>query len=273
MIVLSLFPGVGLFDKAFEECGICIVRAPDLIHGGDVTQWHWPRARSIEGIIAGPPCQGFSVANSQRTNDQHPSVIKSRELLTLTVQIIEHCEPRWAIIENVPNVPDVIVYGRKLQRIAINDFECGGSQLRWRAIQFYHRDGWILRPQRVNDRSTNRRIGRRPEAITTKPTSRHQTFAEQCRRQGLESPLSLSGWTREAKFRAVGNGVPLSIGRSIAAATFKASERLETDCACGCGRIVAGGRHKCAGPPCRKRIQMERERARPIVDAIGFKKL
>lgn len=111
--MLSLFPGVGLFDKAFEEQGVCIVRAPDLIHGGDVTRWHWPPARRIDGIIAGPPCQGFSVANTQRTNDKHPSVIKSRQLLTLTVQIIERCAPHWAIIENVPNVPDVIVYGRK----------------------------------------------------------------------------------------------------------------------------------------------------------------
>jgi len=272
MLVLSLFPGVGLLDIAFEELGICVVRGPDMIHGGDMERWHWPPARRIDGIIAGPPCQGFSVANSQRMNPNHPSVIKSRRLLSLTVQIIEHCQPTWALIENVPNVPDVRIAGYGVQRIAINDFECGGSQLRWRAIQFAHKLGHIIRPVRVNDRSGNRRIGRRPESITTKPVSRHQTFAEQCRRQGLPCALELSGWTREAKFRAVGNGVPLRIGRALAYAVFNSvGPRVETDCVCGCGREVSGGKQKCAGPACRKRIQLDRERVRPIVDAIGFR--
>ena len=152
MLVLSLFPGVGLLDLAFEEQGICYVRAPDLIHGGDINRWHWPPARRIDGIIAGPPCQGFSVANAFRTDANHPSVVKSRSLLCLTVQIIERCEPTWAIIENVPNVPDVHISGYQIQRIAINDYECGGNQLRWRAIQFGHLDGWILRPGRVQSR-------------------------------------------------------------------------------------------------------------------------
>lgn len=33
-LVLSLFPGVGLLDRAFEECGLCIVRGPDKLWGG-----------------------------------------------------------------------------------------------------------------------------------------------------------------------------------------------------------------------------------------------
>jgi hypothetical protein len=27
-MVLSLFPGVGLLDRAFEDCGFCVVRGP-----------------------------------------------------------------------------------------------------------------------------------------------------------------------------------------------------------------------------------------------------
>ena len=270
MLILSLFPGVGLLDRAFEDAGLCVVRAPDLIHGGDIARWHWPPPCRIDGIIAGPPCQGFSVANAHRTNANHPSVLKSRSLLQLTVQIIEHCRPSWAIIENVPNVPDVRIHGYQIQRIAINDYECGGNQLRWRCVQFAHKEGCILRPHRVNDRSGNRRIGRRPESITTKPTSRHQTFAEQCRRQGLASPFELPGWTCEARFRAVGNGVPLSIGRAIAAAVQCGGPATPQDCACGCGRAVAGGIHKCATPACRKRIQLDRDRARPVVTSAGY---
>ena len=31
MLVLSLFPGLGLLDQAFEEDGFCVVRGPDLL--------------------------------------------------------------------------------------------------------------------------------------------------------------------------------------------------------------------------------------------------
>jgi DNA (cytosine-5)-methyltransferase 1 len=33
-LVLSLFPGIGLFDMAFEAEGFCVVRGPDLLWGG-----------------------------------------------------------------------------------------------------------------------------------------------------------------------------------------------------------------------------------------------
>ncbi len=35
-LILSIFPGVGLLDRAFEECGFCVVRGPDLLWGGGV---------------------------------------------------------------------------------------------------------------------------------------------------------------------------------------------------------------------------------------------
>lgn len=35
-LVLSLFPGIGLLDMAFEEEGFCVVRGPDLLWGGDI---------------------------------------------------------------------------------------------------------------------------------------------------------------------------------------------------------------------------------------------
>lgn len=271
MLILSLFPGVGLLDLAFEEAGCCVVRAPDLIHGGDIGRWNFPPAGRFTGVIAGPPCQGFSVMNNQRKNPQHKSVQNSRNMLCVTVRIIEAAQPVWAMVENVPAVPDIAVSGYSVQRVAINDFECDGEQLRWRAIQFAHRDGGIMRPVRVNDRTETQRKGRRPIAITTKPVSIHQTFAAQCRKQGLSSPIKLAGWTKSAKFQAVGNGVPLSMGRILAAAVLNCDgPHTETDCACGCGREVAGGRHKCATDSCRKRIQQDRERARPLVDADGY---
>lgn len=58
-LVLSLFPGIGLLDMAFEEEGFCVVRGPDLLWGGDVKRFHPPAGR-FDGVIGGPPCKAFS---------------------------------------------------------------------------------------------------------------------------------------------------------------------------------------------------------------------
>ena len=52
-LVLSLFPGIGLLDMAFEEEGFCVVRGPDLLWGGDIRRFHPPAGR-FEGVIGGP---------------------------------------------------------------------------------------------------------------------------------------------------------------------------------------------------------------------------
>jgi len=54
-LVLSLFPGIGLLDSAFEEVGFCVVRGPDLLWGGDIVRFHPPAGR-FDGVIGGPPC-------------------------------------------------------------------------------------------------------------------------------------------------------------------------------------------------------------------------
>ena len=58
-LVLSLFPGIGLLDHAFELEGFCVVRGPDLLWGGDIKRFQ-PLAGRFDGVIGGPPCQVFS---------------------------------------------------------------------------------------------------------------------------------------------------------------------------------------------------------------------
>lgn len=266
-LVLSLFPGVDLLGRAFAAAGFVVVTGPDPVTGGDIRDFRGVAGR-FDGIIGGPPCQGFSAANAYRTNPDHESVKRSREMLGHFVRIVHQCQPRWFLCENVPAVPTVRVPGSPpAQRIPITDWECGGVQLRTRHIQFGHVDGWIIRPKRsVIERS---KIGRKAEAITTKPVSRWQSYAAQCRKQGLSEPLRLPGWTKEAKFRAVGNGVPLGMGRALAAAVVDCGPRDDKDCPCGCGRRLIG-RQRASTASCRKRLQLMRDQPRDFVDLSGY---
>lgn len=266
-LVLSLFPGVGLLDRAFVEAGFCVVQAQDKITGGDIRDFSGILGR-FNGIVAGPPCQGFSVANSHRSNSAHPSVRNSREMLWHTVRLIHKCQPSWFLIENVPCVPDVRIDGYSIQRIPITDLECGGVQLRSRHIQFGSRNGDIIRPQRVNELKRNRKKGRTPKSVTTK-TDRWTDYPDLCRRQGLDKPIELNGVYRTHKFIWIGNGVPLRMGRILAnAVVCRAQRDPAADCQCDCGRSVSI-RALTATASCRKRKQLASE-PHPWVDIEGY---
>jgi DNA (cytosine-5)-methyltransferase 1 len=58
-LVLSLFPGIGLLDMAFELEGFCVVRGPDLCCGGgrDIKNFHPPAGR-FDGVIGGAALPG-----------------------------------------------------------------------------------------------------------------------------------------------------------------------------------------------------------------------
>lgn len=57
-LVLSLFPGVGLLDRAFSNAGFCVVQAQDKITGGDIRDFS-----GISGRFSGPDVriEGYSV--------------------------------------------------------------------------------------------------------------------------------------------------------------------------------------------------------------------
>lgn len=265
-LVLSIFPGVDLLGRAFAAAGYCVVMGPDpLTGGGDIRDFHVP-PRKFDGVIGGPPCQGFSTANRFRDDPTHPSVVNSRALLREFVRVVHVSRPAWFLCENVPGVPDIKIPGYEIQRFPVSDAECGGVQIRTRHFQFGHVDGWICRPKRVNHQA---KTGRKPVAITTKPVSKWESYALHCRKQGLKNAVSLPGWTKDAKFRAIGNAVSMNVGRVVAAAVKCASLRTPADCPCGCGRELSGNQ-RAATASCRKRLQLSRERARDYVDLDGF---
>src|SRR5262245_17355621 len=116
MLVLSLFPGIGLLDMAFEEEGFCVVRGPDLLWGGDVRRFH-PPAGKFDGVIGGPPCQAFSILRNlnPRCGEKHGNMIPEYE------RVVAESAPAWFVMENVKAAPRPNVIGYELSEALVRD--------------------------------------------------------------------------------------------------------------------------------------------------------
>ena len=249
-LILSIFPGADLLGRAFEEEGFCVVRGPDIVWGGDIRAFHAPAGR-FNGVIGGSPCQDFSRAR------RAPPTGEGLELLGHFARVVGEASPDWFLLENVPGVPDIAVPGYAVQRFNLNAAECGARQNRLRAFQFGSRDGTCL----VVDRGvTPAEVA--PCCMATEAARLgRRGFGDFCELQGLPRDFDLPGLSLAAKYRAVGNGVPLQMGRVIASSVHRRGEsQFMTLCACGCGRRVTG-RASTAGPACRKRQERARRAA------------
>ena len=117
--VLSLFANIGVAEAYFEDIGINVVLANELIKRradlyssiypntemkcGDITDksvQDYLIARSkdlnVNLIMATPPCQGMSTAGKQEEGDIR------NNLIVPTVRIIKEVSPKYVFIENVP---------------------------------------------------------------------------------------------------------------------------------------------------------------------------
>ena len=135
---------------------------------------------------------------------------------------------------------------------------------RLRHVQFGSRDGRTLQIPRGT---------RHPDAEPCALACDDRPWEIVRRLQGLPDDYELPGFTREAAVKAVGNGVPLVLGRVLARAVLAAyghelaarSVTPEADvaslilCHCGCGRRVTG-RHTYDSAACRKRAERARRR-------------
>jgi DNA (cytosine-5)-methyltransferase 1 len=257
-LILSLFPGIGLFDRAFEEAGFCVVRGPDILWGGDIRRFHPPPAVFF-GTIGGSPCQDFS--SKRRT----PPTGYGKQMLEEFVRVVLEAKPEWWLLENVSRVPTVTQLSHiyTTQRFDINQaWYCDVTRLRH--IQFGSLSGRLLNvtPRRVT-----------PGCKGAALANDDRPFPELCKLQGLPEDFDLPPFLVNEKKRAVGNGVPLQMGRVLAQAVIEAYSQpviVQCDfagqvtpdkiCLCGCGRRVTG-KAKYYNCSCRKRAQRKRDRA------------
>lgn len=234
-LVLSLFPGIGLLDMAFEEAGFCVVRGPDLLWGGDIRRFHPPAGR-FDGVIGGPPCQPHSDATIGHA-PKHECGIQD------FARVIRECAPRsgpdwiagiWWVMEQVPSAPAPFNVGMRC-RLELDAWDFGATQRRRRAFC----SNLPLRPVPIalnpcqdplptvlatehkysagsNDkRRAGRKLGRR------------MTLAEVNVAMGLPEGWATPALTKAASYEVRGNGVPLPMGRAIAQAVKAAIARTE----------------------------------------------
>jgi DNA (cytosine-5)-methyltransferase 1 len=229
-LVLSLFPGIGLLDRAFEEEGFCVVRGPDLLWGGDIRAFHPPAGR-FDGVIGGPPCQVFSGLN----NLMRAKGITNVDLIPEYERVVAAVAPEWFLMENVRQAPLPVVPGFKVRAVLINNRWLGEEQSRVRRFSFGTRDGRALAvsgfaaldSQRFAQTVTACHAGERRvhgKKATGGKIARY-TVDEALRLQGCppdffgpRSPLK-----RDAQLKVLAQGVPLPMGRAIARAVKAAT--------------------------------------------------
>lgn len=241
MLILSLFPGIGLLDMAFEEAGFCVVRGPDLLWGGDVHRFHAP-AGKFDGVIGGPPCQ-FASEMSRLNTAQ--GIELAANLIPEYERVVAAAKPSWFLMENVIQAPHPEVAGYQTWRAVARDHWCGGETMRERAF-FLGMPTGTLRALEIETLALHRpdpeiaitsgaredRHGRVRAVVSGRLrvcSTRGQRLpvAEMARRQGLPPHYfgDDSPFTIHAQRKMIGNGVPLAMGRAVAKAVVRAIQK------------------------------------------------
>jgi DNA (cytosine-5)-methyltransferase 1 len=254
-LVLSLFHSIDLLGRGFEQENFCVVRAAEIELGFDIRDFHLLPHR-FDGVIAGTPCQAFSLADYNRKHKGKFDKCDCAgcQMLIEFERVITEGQPKWFVLENVPTVPNVNIPGYKIQRIPLNAAECGSKQNRPRVIQFGSLDGSFISIKRE-------KLAIDLESCVMASKTSGRSFTELCELQGLPSDFEIPFIAK--KNQAIGNGVPLPMAQAIAAAVASriSVSELPVFCLCGCGQRVFGrADKKAATTTCRKRLQIKRER-------------
>ena len=149
---LSLFSGIGAFEKALSNLGVeydlvnyCEIdkyasKSYSAIHGvsedknlWDITKLNvFNLPQNIDLITYGFPCQDISLAGKQQGLFNDDGTLTRSGLFFNALAVIEHCQPKIAIAENVKNL-----VGKKFKPqfdIVLNSLEKAGYNNYWKVI-------------------------------------------------------------------------------------------------------------------------------------------
>ena len=151
MRVLSLFSGIGAFEKAMNRCGIecelvnyCEIdkyasKGYSLIHGvdesmnlGEITKVDTSTLHNIDLVTYGFPCQDISNAGKQRGFADENGERTRSGLFFEALRIIEDTQPKFAICENVKALTS-----KKFEKefaIVLESLEAAGYNNYWQVL-------------------------------------------------------------------------------------------------------------------------------------------
>lgn len=146
--IIDLFCGCGGFSLGFERAGFNVLLGIDVWKDALVTFSHNHKGskalnadlsllspkdtekllegNSVDVIIGGPPCQGFSVAGKRIVDDIRNKLYKA------FVAFVEHFQPKAFVLENVPNILSI---GNGIVRDSIvEDFSKLGYTIEYKVL-------------------------------------------------------------------------------------------------------------------------------------------
>lgn len=137
--VIDLFSGAGGLSQGFKQAGYNVLMGVDFDDAALRTYQHNLKnsvalkanlfdeeesikkiennlsGKEVDVIIAGPPCQGFSLTGSRDINDSR------NKLYVAVVHAVRHFKPKAFLIENVPGM--ATLYKGRVKEQIINTFE------------------------------------------------------------------------------------------------------------------------------------------------------
>jgi len=140
--VISLFSGAGGLDLGFILAGHAVVWANDIdpdavmtyrknigdhIDGRDISLIDSREIPNGDILIAGIPCQGFSVANLKRSSSDERNLLYHQ-----FIRILKAKKPRYFLIENVPGI--INLEKGDVFKIILSDLRSSGYDVDYRVL-------------------------------------------------------------------------------------------------------------------------------------------
>jgi DNA (cytosine-5)-methyltransferase 1 len=235
-LILTVFPGIGVLDLAFEQAGYSVVRGPDLLWGGDIKRFHVPPG-VFRGVVGGPPCQCFSRLVSII---RHNGYKLGENLVPEFERIVSEGEPEWFVMENVEGAPIPNVSGYQVDPTLLDNRWLGQVQSRKHRFSFGSRDGrklsyqlaalenfdWDYRICASDWRRTPVKL--LADGKARNPRGRKGALSYRGRKRDLPTVLKLQGlpedffehspFTMKGKMEMLGNAVPFFMAKELARA-------------------------------------------------------
>jgi DNA (cytosine-5)-methyltransferase 1 len=134
--VIDLFCGAGGLSCGFRQAGFAVLAGLDNWEEALVTyRYNFPDTKTlnvdiekvtpreiavdtVDVIIGGPPCQGFSISGKRLMNDPRNKLYKA------FVSLVAHYKPKLFVMENVPGV--IRLFNGKVKEQIVADFSAVG---------------------------------------------------------------------------------------------------------------------------------------------------